>query len=149
MALDGSSFTGSIRSRRYQGYIENGRRYQAHRDEEYFQPSDDPQWASQEAGHLAFMIMDCQRQNPLFRAELSPNAKYVLDLGTGGAHFPIDVADRNPNCKYEHCNGFFRVSSRGAYCVHTDADGSSAGLWSRSLPSATAMGAAELYPGGG
>lgn len=34
-------------------------------------------------GHLAMLIMDSLRANPLFRAPLSPKAQHILDVGTG------------------------------------------------------------------
>ena len=96
MAMDGSSYQSS---KRYAGYIENGRRYPSNGLQVHFAPTDDAQWESQEAGHLVFLILDCQRQNPLFRSELSPDAKHVLDLGTGKGNWAIDVADRFPGLK--------------------------------------------------
>ena len=81
------------------GYFENGRRYQNVRNEEYHMPTDDKQWESMSAGHLLFLILDSQRENPLFRSRLGKKAQNVLDLGTGNGEWALAVADKFPHCR--------------------------------------------------
>lgn len=81
------------------GYFENGRRYQNVRNVEYHMPTDDKQWESMSAGHLLFLILDSQRENPLFRSRLEKNAQNVLDLGTGNGEWALAVADKFPHCR--------------------------------------------------
>lgn len=75
----------SVTSTIFKGYISNGRRYQSLVNKAYYQPADEKQLASYEAGHLLFLIVDSQRSNPLFRAPVPRSGGYVLDVGTGGA----------------------------------------------------------------
>lgn len=82
---DVDSDTTSVTSTIFKGYISNGRRHQALANKAYYQPADEKQLASYEAGHLLFLIVDSQRSNPLFRAPVPRSGGYVLDLGTGGA----------------------------------------------------------------
>lgn len=82
------------------GYFENGRRYQNVRNDEYHMPTDDKQWESMSAGHLLFLILDCQRSNPLFRSPVGKNWQNVIDLGTGNGEWALAVADRFPNREY-------------------------------------------------
>lgn len=79
------SDTTSVTSAIFKGYISNGRRYQSLVDKAYYQPADEKQLASYEAGHLLFLIVDSQRKNPLFRAPVPKSGGCVLDVGTGGA----------------------------------------------------------------
>ncbi|KAJ5682496.1 hypothetical protein N7462_005661 [Penicillium macrosclerotiorum] len=87
---DFESETTSLSSTIYKGVMENGRRYQTLREGEYWGPSDEQQFESYEAGHLACVILDSNEANPLFQ---SP---HVLDLGTGRGSWAIDVADIFP-----------------------------------------------------
>ena len=64
---------------------------------EYWGPSDDEQFESQATGHHVQLILNQQRDNPLFRSPLGDNAQHVLDFGTGSGEWAIDVADRFPN----------------------------------------------------
>ncbi|KAJ5100604.1 hypothetical protein N7456_006656 [Penicillium angulare] len=93
---DWQSETTSIGSSIYRGLMENGRRYQSLRSQEYPVPADDQQFETYEAAHLLAMIMEAGRDNPLFRAPLE-DPKHVLDLGTGKGNWAIDVADMFPD----------------------------------------------------
>ena len=110
---DGESETTTLASI-YKGYYENGRKYQNVGLTEYFQPTDEKQWAAMEqgdtkvfllpitpltfaTGHMLMLILNSQLRNPLFRSELSNKAQNVIDLGTGNGDWALDVADRHPN----------------------------------------------------
>lgn len=61
-------------------------------------------------GHVLFLILDCQRENPLFRSRLSENAQNVLDLGTGQGDWAIAVADKFPNREFATAETITRLS---------------------------------------
>ncbi|CAI7596102.1 unnamed protein product [Penicillium manginii] len=50
-----------------------------------------------EAGHLLTLVLDSERDNPLFRSPIVKNPKHILDLGTGKGVWAIDVADMFPD----------------------------------------------------
>ncbi|KAJ5984330.1 hypothetical protein N7481_006429 [Penicillium waksmanii] len=92
--------TTSIKSSIYRGLMENGRRYQSLRNKEYCLPSDEQQFEAYEAGHLVDLILDSERENPLFRAPCGDDKEaplHILDIGTGMGTWVIDVADMFPN----------------------------------------------------
>ncbi|KAJ5732487.1 hypothetical protein N7493_003968 [Penicillium malachiteum] len=93
---DWQSETTSIGSSIYRGLMENGRRYQSLRSDDYLLPVDDPSFETYEAAHLLAIIMDSERDNPLFRAPIGENPTHILDLGTGKGNWAIDVADMFP-----------------------------------------------------
>ncbi|KAJ5266538.1 hypothetical protein N7478_009346 [Penicillium angulare] len=93
---DFQSETTSIGSAVYRGVIENGRRYQTLRENQYWAPADEQQFESLEAGHAVAGVMDGERPNPLFQAPISKSAKNILDIGTGNGLWAIDVADILP-----------------------------------------------------
>ncbi|CAG7953918.1 unnamed protein product [Penicillium salamii] len=64
---DWQSETTTIRSSIYQGFVENGRRYQTLKGES-FVPSDEQQFETYEAGHITAFVMESHRENPLFRS---------------------------------------------------------------------------------
>lgn len=41
------------------------------------------------SSHLLAMIMDADRDNPLFRAPVGEKAKHILDLGTGSGNWAM------------------------------------------------------------
>ncbi|KAJ5332859.1 uncharacterized protein N7506_006642 [Penicillium brevicompactum] len=84
---DWPSETTSIGSSIYRGLEENGRRV----------PSDEKQFETYEAGHLLALIMDSDRDNPLFYSPIGDHPKNILDLGTGQGNWAIDVADMFPS----------------------------------------------------
>ncbi|KAJ5642917.1 uncharacterized protein N7484_005424 [Penicillium longicatenatum] len=92
---DWASETTSIGSSLYRGLMENGRRYQSLKSDEYCFPADERQFETYDAAHLAAIIGDSDEENMLFQAPLNP--KNVLDIGTGKGSWAIDVADMFPN----------------------------------------------------
>ncbi|KAJ5310324.1 oxidoreductase [Penicillium atrosanguineum] len=94
---DWQSETTSIGSSIYRGLMENGRRYQTLSEKEYLVPSDDQMFETYEAGHLVAMVLDSDKENPLFRSPVGSQPKHVLDIGTGKGNWAIDVADMFPD----------------------------------------------------
>lgn len=93
---DWQSETTSIASDLYKGFMDNGRRYQTLRNSEYFSPADDQQFETYEMGHLAALLMNSEKSNPLYCAPIQ-EPKHVLDVGTGQGAWAVDVADMFPN----------------------------------------------------
>ncbi|RMD41164.1 hypothetical protein DV735_g3953, partial [Chaetothyriales sp. CBS 134920] len=84
------SLTSSIFDFRY----ENGRRYHAFRDGEYWCPNDERANAQLDIGHhIYLMLLD----NRLFLAPIGPEPQRVLDIGTGTGIWAIDFADAYPS----------------------------------------------------
>ncbi|KAF3386801.1 Secondary metabolism regulator LAE1 [Penicillium rolfsii] len=96
-AEDYESDTTSIASKIAKGRMENGRRYQALKDDVYWSPSDEQQFEAFELGHMVCIMLDYHRPNPLFAAPVGENLKHVLDVGTGKGSWAIDVADQYPD----------------------------------------------------
>ncbi|KAJ5274108.1 hypothetical protein N7478_009233 [Penicillium angulare] len=94
---DCNSDTTSIQSSIYRGLIENGRRYQSLKPEEYCFPADERQFETYDAVHLTALIADSDQENPFFQAPIHP--QNILDIGTGKGSWAIDVADMFPECK--------------------------------------------------
>ncbi|KAF2177731.1 S-adenosyl-L-methionine-dependent methyltransferase [Zopfia rhizophila CBS 207.26] len=98
-AYDGGYFsdTTSLTSSITRGRLENGRKYQALR-EDYWGPSDGQQFESMEMilSHLMFLIHDHSQPQPLFRSPIK-EPQNILDLGTGKGDWAIDVADEFPS----------------------------------------------------
>ncbi|KAJ5584793.1 uncharacterized protein N7459_004593 [Penicillium hispanicum] len=116
---DWQSETTSIGSSIYRGLMENGRRYvsshtgrnleltiarrsyQTLSNKESLSqaddrvPSDDQMFETYEAGHLVTLVLEAERENPLFRSPIK-NPKQILDIGTGKGTWAIDVADMFP-----------------------------------------------------
>lgn len=94
----GQSDRTSVTSSLYRGIWENGRRYQAYKEGDYWQPADEQQFDSMAKTHLTNLIFDNQEENDLFRSPLdTQKACNILDIGCGEASWAIDVADRYPN----------------------------------------------------
>ncbi|KAJ5396797.1 hypothetical protein N7509_004910 [Penicillium cosmopolitanum] len=91
---DWNSETTSIGSSIYRGIMENGRRYQSLKEDEYAFPADEQQFDTYDAVHLAAIVGDSAEENPLFHAPIEP--KNVLDIGTGKGSWAVDVADMFP-----------------------------------------------------
>ncbi|OQE21983.1 hypothetical protein PENSTE_c011G04568 [Penicillium steckii] len=94
---DFNSETTSIASTIAKGIIENGRRYQAMKENDYWSPSDEQQFESLENGHMVCLVLDYHEKNPLHRSPIKENPKHILDIGTGKGSWAIDMADSYPS----------------------------------------------------
>ncbi|KAF3011295.1 hypothetical protein E8E15_002626 [Penicillium rubens] len=94
---DFQSETTSIASAIHKGRMENGRRYQATKEEDYWGPSDQQQFEAFEIGHMVFLVLDHDQPNSLFRAPIGNSPKNIMDIGTGQGSWAIDVADLYPS----------------------------------------------------
>ena len=84
-----ASLTSSITKYRF----ENGRRYHAYRDGEYWAPNDDSQNDQLDIAHHIFLLLF---DGKLFHAPIGPSPQGVLDVGTGTGIWAIDFADQFP-----------------------------------------------------
>lgn len=94
---DPASDTTSVSSSIYQGVIKHGRRYQAFNDGGYFTPADERQFDAIDMLHQVTVALEAARENPYYYSPLAPNAKNIIDLGTGTGVWPVDVADAFSN----------------------------------------------------
>lgn len=46
--------------------------------------------------HLLALILDSERENPLFRAPVGKNPKHILDIGTGKGNWAMYVGREPP-----------------------------------------------------
>lgn len=85
LEADTSAYTDSstLRSSIVNGLIDNGRVYQTHRDSDILIPSDERQFESMNAEHLAYSVIESLEKNPYFRSPISGEAKHAIDLGAG------------------------------------------------------------------
>ncbi|KAE8385368.1 S-adenosyl-L-methionine-dependent methyltransferase [Aspergillus alliaceus] len=84
------SYTTSLSSGVFAYKFENGRRYHAYRDENYYLPNDD-----EEKGRLDLFhqILTLSCNGDLHLAPIGPDVQKVLDLGTGTGTWAIDMGD--------------------------------------------------------
>ncbi|KAJ5376219.1 hypothetical protein N7509_013105 [Penicillium cosmopolitanum] len=94
---DFNSETTSIASAISKGRIENGRRYQAMKEDDYWSPADEQQFESLENGHILCLVLDHQQKDPLHRAPIKNPKVHILDIGTGRGSWAIDMADYYPS----------------------------------------------------
>ncbi|GME28113.1 sam dependent methyltransferase [Neofusicoccum parvum] len=90
---DVESATTSLKSSIMNYHFENGRRYSAFRQGQYWGPNDE-QAADQLdiCHHICNLTMD----GKLFLAPIGPSPQRVLDVGTGTGIWAIDFADQHP-----------------------------------------------------
>ncbi|KPI36589.1 uncharacterized protein AB675_4352 [Cyphellophora attinorum] len=87
---DTRSLTSSIFNYRW----ENGRRYHAFRDGEYWCPNDESASEQLDLGHHIYLLL---LDNRLFLAPIAAEPQRVLDIGTGTGIWAIDFADQYPS----------------------------------------------------
>ncbi|KAF2494299.1 S-adenosyl-L-methionine-dependent methyltransferase [Lophium mytilinum] len=74
---------------------ENGRRYHAFRDGEYYQPNDEKQYDYEMIVHHLWLL---SLDDKLFSAPLN-NPQKILDVGTGTGVWAVDIADIFPDAE--------------------------------------------------
>lgn len=89
-ASSSQSLTSSVLNYQY----ENGRRYHAFREGEYFMPNDEREQDRLDLHHHICRLMT---GGDLFRAPTDPSSARILDLGTGTGIWAIEMADDYPN----------------------------------------------------
>ncbi|KAJ5463278.1 hypothetical protein N7475_008222 [Penicillium sp. IBT 31633x] len=94
---DFQSETTSVASKISKGRLENGRRYQSLKEDDYWSPSDEQQFQAWEIGHLMFLMLDYHQENPLHHAPIPKSPQHILDIGTGKGTWAIDAADMYPS----------------------------------------------------
>ena len=92
MTAASTSLASSIRDYVY----ENGRRYHAFRQGEYYFPNDDAEQDRLDLSHHMFLLLLGGR---LFRSPITTKPQHVLDLGTGTGIWAIEFADENPSAQ--------------------------------------------------
>lgn len=92
---DWGSETNSLSSSLLEGHIANGRKYATLRDD-VWTPSDEQQFEAMDAGHLLYMLLESDKDNPFFRSPIA-DPQHILDIGSGSGSWPIDTADKFPS----------------------------------------------------
>ncbi|KAJ5345780.1 hypothetical protein N7452_003784 [Penicillium brevicompactum] len=90
---DFHSETTSLASTIARGRFENGRRYQATKEDDYWGPSDEQQFEAFEIGHMVFLVLDHNQPNPLFRAPIGPSPKVSSYRGWSGPSVPLTATE--------------------------------------------------------
>ncbi|KAJ5556760.1 hypothetical protein N7494_000675 [Penicillium frequentans] len=90
---DFQSETTSIASTIARGRFENGRRYQATKEDDYWGPSDEQQFEAFEIGHMVFLVLDHEQPNPLFRAPICDSPKVIAYRG--GCHLNVPLTSQS------------------------------------------------------
>ncbi|KAI9836521.1 MAG: hypothetical protein M1837_003294 [Sclerophora amabilis] len=75
---------------------ENGRRYHAYRDGEYWGPNDEKQNEALDIAHYLFLKLF---DNKLFLAPIPEKPQKILDVGTGTGIWVMDMADQYPSAE--------------------------------------------------
>ncbi|KAJ6014010.1 hypothetical protein N7540_008601 [Penicillium herquei] len=93
---DFQSETTSLASAIARGRMENGRRYQALKEDDYWSPSDEKQFEAFEMGpglisisHMVCLMLEYESLTPLHRAPINESTKNILDIGTGKGSWAI------------------------------------------------------------
>ncbi|PGH26675.1 hypothetical protein AJ80_01621 [Polytolypa hystricis UAMH7299] len=74
--------------------VENGRRYHAYKDGEYWGPNDDEQNLQLSIGHHLFYLL---HGGKLLLAPIAKDIERAIDIGTGTGQWAIDFADEYPH----------------------------------------------------
>jgi ubiquinone/menaquinone biosynthesis C-methylase UbiE len=90
------SDTTSLASSIYKYRFENGRRYHAYKEGEYWGPNDEKHNDQLDIGHHMFLLI---LDDKLFLSPISKNPQSVLDVGTGTGIWAIDFADQHPSAE--------------------------------------------------
>lgn len=91
---DTASSTHSLSSSILNYQYENGRRYHAYREGEYFMPNDEQEQDRLDLNHHIWRMVT---GGALFRAPIDPSSARILDLGTGTGIWAIEMADDYPD----------------------------------------------------
>lgn len=88
--------TESVRSSIYDYKYENGRRYHAYKEGQYFMPNDEPEQERMLMQHRAGYLAVGKRN---FFAPIGDEPQRILDLGTGTGVWAVEMADRFPSAE--------------------------------------------------
>ena len=103
---DAGKDTDSLTSSTLEGCIANGRKYATLRDD-VWTPSDEQPFEAMDAGHLIYLLLESDKENPFFRCPIA-NPQHILDISSGSGSWAINTADKFPGALINGVDLFHR-----------------------------------------